>query len=79
MGAIDPQGVVSLDPRGLIARIYVGDHFTLLHATYVSCGASWFQRFFKFSHYKSMGAIAPQDIGSLGPRGLIGMIYVGGH
>ena len=26
MGANDPQGVASLDPRGLIGRIYVGDH-----------------------------------------------------
>ena len=26
MGANDPQGVASLDPRGLICRIYVGDH-----------------------------------------------------
>ena len=26
MGAIDPQGVASFDPRDLIGRIYVGDH-----------------------------------------------------
>ena len=26
MGANDPRGVASLDPRGLIGRIYVGDH-----------------------------------------------------
>ena len=26
MGAIDPCGMASLDPRGLISRIYVGDH-----------------------------------------------------
>ena len=26
MGANDPQGVASLDPRGLIGRIYVGEH-----------------------------------------------------
>ena len=26
MGANDPRGVASLVPRGLIARIYVGDH-----------------------------------------------------
>ena len=26
MGANDPQGVAGLDPRGLIGRIYVGDH-----------------------------------------------------
>ena len=26
MGDNDPRGVASLDPRGLIGRIYVGDH-----------------------------------------------------
>ena len=26
MGAIDPQGVASFDPRDLIGRICVGDH-----------------------------------------------------
>ena len=26
MGANDPWGMASLDPRGLIGRIYVGDH-----------------------------------------------------
>ena len=25
-GVIDPQGVASLDPRGLIGRIYVVEH-----------------------------------------------------
>ena len=33
MGAIDHQGVTSLDPRGLIDTIYVGDQHTL----YISC------------------------------------------
>ena len=26
MGANDPRGMASLDSRGLIGRIYVGDH-----------------------------------------------------
>ena len=26
IGANDPRGVASLDPRGLIGRIYVGNH-----------------------------------------------------
>ena len=26
MGANDPRGMASLDPRGLVGRIYVGDH-----------------------------------------------------
>ena len=32
--------------------------------------------FLRFSHYKSMGANDPQGVASLGPRGLIGRIYV---
>ena len=26
IGSNDPQGMASLDPRGFIGRIYVGDH-----------------------------------------------------
>ena len=26
MGANDPHGVATLDPRGMVGRIYVGDH-----------------------------------------------------
>ena len=33
-----PRGVAGLDPRGLIGRIYVGDHLTLLHTKYLSSG-----------------------------------------
>ena len=36
MGANDSWGVDSLDPKGLIDRIYVGDHKTLLHTKYIS-------------------------------------------
>ena len=35
--------------------------------------------FLSFSHYKSMGDNDPQGMASLGPRGLIGRIYVGDH
>ena len=41
MGANDPQGVANLDPRGMIGRIYVEYHLTLLHTKYTSfrpCG-----------------------------------------
>ena len=37
----DPQGVVNLDPRGMIGRIYVEYNLTLLHTKYKSfrpCG-----------------------------------------
>ena len=58
MGANDPQAMASLDPRGLIGRIYVEDHYTLLHTKYISSGPHSFREedFLKFSHYKSMRA-----------------------
>ena len=36
-----PRGVADLDPRGMIGRIYVEYHLTLLHTKYTSfrpCG-----------------------------------------
>ena len=81
MGANDLRGVASLDPRGLIGRIYVGDHLTLLHTKYVSSGPHGFREedFFSFSHYKFIGANDPRGVASLSPRGLISRIYVGAH
>ena len=58
MEANDPRGVASLGRRDLIVRISVGDHCTLLHTKYVSCGPCGFREdFLIFSYYKSMGAI----------------------
>ena len=37
------------------------------------------KNFLSFSHFKSMEANEPQDMTSLGPRGLTGRIYVGDH
>ena len=76
-----PWGLASFEPRGLIGRIYVGDHNTLLHTQYISCGSHGFRKedFLSFSHYKSMGANDPRGMASLDPRGLIGRIYVGEH
>ena len=31
MGPNDPRDTASLDPRGMVGRIYVGDHLTSLH------------------------------------------------
>ena len=73
--------MASLEPRGLIGRIYVGDHYTLLHIKYISCGPHGFREedYLSFSHYKSMGANDPWGVASLDPRGFIGRIYVGDH
>ena len=32
----DPRGVANLEPRGMIGRIYVEYHLTLLHTKYTS-------------------------------------------
>ena len=54
MGDDDPRSVANLDPRGMIGRIYVEYHLTLLHTKYTSfrpCGFR--EKGFKcFSHYK---------------------------
>ena len=80
MGANDPWGVASLGTRGLIGRIYVGDHLTLLHTKYIIWGSHGFREdFLSFSHYKCMGANDPLGMASLDPRYLTGRIYVGDH
>ena len=38
MEAKDPEGLVNLEPRGMVGMIYVGDHQTLLYTKYISCG-----------------------------------------
>ena len=78
----DPWGVASLDTSCLIGRIYVGDHKTLLHTKYISCGPHGFREedfFFKFSFYKSMGTNDPWGVANLDPRGMVGRIYLGDH
>ena len=57
MGATEPRGVANLDPRGMVDRIYVGDHLTLLHTKYLSSEPYTFrvEDFLTFTHNKSMG------------------------
>ena len=38
-------------PRGLIGRINVGDHYTLLHTKYISCGPHGFREEDFFSDF----------------------------
>ena len=51
MGANDPRGGAIFDPRGMIGRIYIADHYTLLHTKYESFGPCGFgEDFLCFSH-----------------------------
>ena len=81
-----PRGVANLDPRGMIGRIYVKYHLTLLHTLNIQalglvvlekkifkCFSQYFLRFFL---YKSMEANDPRGMAYLDPRGMIGRIYV---
>ena len=65
----------------MIGRIYVGDHYTLLHTQYIRCGHHGFREkdFLSFSHYKSMGDNDSRGMAGFDPMGLIGRIYVGDH
>ena len=80
-GANEPLGMANLDPRGMIGRIYVGNHLTLLHTKYISSGPYGFREedFWSFSHHKSMGDNEPRGMASLDPWGMIGKIFVGEH
>ena len=54
MGSYDPHGITTLDPRGMVGRVYV-EHWVLQHAKYMyKLRASGLKRrYFKFS-YKFM-------------------------
>ena len=81
MGAYKPRGVVNFDPKGMVGRIYVGDHLMLLHTKYLSSRPYGFREedFWNFSHHKSMGDNEHRGVANLDPRGMIGRIYVGDH
>ena len=42
MGTNDPPGGAIFDPRGMIGRIYIEDHYILLHTKYESFGPCGF-------------------------------------
>ena len=42
MGANDPRGGAIFDPKGMIGRVYIEDHYTLLHTKYESFGPCGF-------------------------------------
>ena len=76
-----PPGGARIDPRGTVGRIYIEDHYTLLHTKYESSGPCGFgeEDFLCFSHCMSMGANDPQGGAIFNPRGLVGRIYKEDH
>ena len=84
MGANDPPDVAAanLNPRGMAGRIYVVNHYTLLHTKYRSscCGLHGFRRCLKlFPHYKSREANGPQGMDNFAHSSIVGKIYVRDH
>ena len=80
MGDYDPRGVANLDPRGMIGRIYVEYHLTLLHTKYTSLGLVVFeQRFFVFPIISLWQIMAPRGVANLDPRVTIGRNYKGAY
>ena len=75
MGANDPRGGAIFDPRGMIARIYIEDHYTLLHTKYESFGPCGFGEddFFMFF------PLHPRGRTRMDPRGTVGRIYKEDH
>ena len=56
MGDDDPRGVANLDSRGMIGRIYIEYHLTLLHTEYTRFRPCVYKKKICkcFSHYKPM-------------------------
>ena len=69
MEANEPQGVVNLDPRGMVYMIYKGDRQTLLY-TIIYTVALMFIDNKMFFCYMSMRAIDPQEHDQFAPKGL---------
>ena len=60
MGDNEHRGVANLDPKGMIGRIYVGDHLMLLHTKYLSSGPYGLREdFLSFSHISIWELISP--------------------
>ena len=77
MGANDPRGGAIFDPRGMIGRIYIEDHYTLLHTKYESFGPCGFgEEDFFFMFFFSND---PRGGARMDPRGTVGRIYKEDH
>ena len=64
MGANDPRSGAIFDPRGMIGRIYIEFHKTLLHTKYESFGPCGFGEDFFY-----VFPMTPQGRGPYGPQG----------
>ena len=80
MGAKDHRGVANLDPRVMVGRIYVGDHWTLIHTKCIICMPHGFREdFFNVLSNNSMEILDHQGGTRLDPRGWLGRVYVKNH
>ena len=70
---LDPRGGASLDHRGMVGMVYVGDNKT----SYIPCVPHGFREedFLTFSHYKSIETLDPQDRASLDPRAMVKEVH----
>ena len=75
MGANDPRGGAIFDPRGMIGRIYIEDHYTLLHTKYESFGPCGFGE----EDFLCFAPSRPQGGACMDPRGTVGRIYKEDH
>ena len=78
---MSPLGMANLDPRGMVGRIYEGEHWTLLNKKYLSAGPYDLREevFLSFSNYKPLRANDPQGMANLDHRSMVGRIFVGDH
>ena len=63
MGVYGPQGMTNLNARGMVCRIYIGDHSTLLHTKHISCGPHGFREDFFLKNFPINGQFGPQGHG----------------
>ena len=86
MGTNDPRvwcrTILTYGPRGMVGRIYLVNHYVLLHTKYRSCRSMVSKDFlesYSLIYGKSMEAKYPEGLANLEPRDMVGMIYVGDH
>ena len=83
MGENNPPGVVAanLNPRGMVGRINIVNHYALIQTKYRSCRSHSFREVIPY-HRVSLSKLIEPGCGQFGPQeqwGMVGMIYVGDH